>query len=434
MKREDYMKRITPRRARTLAAALAGVSMLSVSAAFAVDVTIWCWDTNFNGAAMREAAARYNAINPDVNIIIDDSDTQDNIRAKLQTQLLAGTTEGLPDIVLIQDDQAKKYLLSFPGAFEPIGDTIDMSQFASYKVAAATVDDKSYSLPFDSGVTGLFYRSDYFAEAGFSHDDLQNLTWDELIEIGKTVKETTGHELFGIDYNEVGWIRMMLNSAGQWYFNPDGSLNLVGNPAFKEALQVYQSLWTNGLAKPVSGWTDFTNSFTSGDVAAVPIGVWIVGTIKANAAADAGKWAVAPVPRLGGVPDSINASNWGGSSWYVLSSSPDEEKAAALDFLKTVWAGDVDFYQEILVNQGAVGTWLQAREGEAYQSSDEFFGGQPVWQDFSTWLAEVPDVDYGIFTSEVDAAISAQLPTIAEGGDIDAAIEAINAQAAQATQ
>ena len=42
--------------------------------------------------------------------------------------------------------------------------------------------------------------------------------------------------------------------------------------------------------------------------------------------------------------------------------------------------------------------------------------------------------DYGIFTGEVDSAVSAQLPTIAQGGDIDAAIQAINAQAAQQTQ
>ena len=426
--------RINFNRRHLLGAALAGVSMLATaSAAYAVDITIWCWDTNFNGAAMREAAARYNALHPDVNIIIDDADTQDNIRQKLQTQLLAGTTEGLPDIVLIQDDQAKKYLLSFPGAFEPIGDTIDMAQFAPYKVAAATVDGKSYSLPFDAGVVGLFYRSDYIEAAGFTAAALEDITWDRLIEIGKVVKEKTGHELFGIDYNEVGWIRMMLNSAGQWYFNADGTLNLVGNPTFKEALNIYQQLWSNGLAKPVSGWTDFTNSFTSGDVAGAPIGVWIGGTIKANAAADAGKWAVAPAPRLS-TEGSANASNWGGSSWYVLASSPDDEKAAALDFLKTVWAGDVDFYQKILVGQGAVGTWMKAREGEAYQSSDDFFGGQPVWQNFSTWMAKVPDVDYGIFTSEVDSAISAQLPTIAQGGDLDAAIEAINAQATQATQ
>jgi len=57
-----------------------------------------------------------------------------------------------------------------------------------------------------------------------------------------------------------------------------------------------------------------------------------------------------------------------------------------------------------------------------------------VWQNFSDWVVKVPDIDYGIFTGEVDSAISAQLPTIAQGGDIDAAIQAINAQAQQAVQ
>ena len=129
------MNRISTRWRRALGIAIAGISMLTVTAASAVDVTVWCWDTNFNGAAMKEAAARYKVSHPDVNIIIDDSATQDDIRAKLQTQLLAGNTQGLPDIVLIQDDVAQKYLQSFPGAFEPLSDAIDMTQFASYKVA-----------------------------------------------------------------------------------------------------------------------------------------------------------------------------------------------------------------------------------------------------------------------------------------------------------
>ena len=180
---------------RGLGIAVAGISMLTVSTAMAAEVTVWCWDTNFNGATMQEAAARYTKAHPDVTINIDDSASQDDIRAKLQTQLLAGNTEGLPDIVLIEDDVAQKYLQSFPGAFVPLSDSVDMSAFAQYKVAAATFDGKSYSLPFDSGVTGLFYRSDYLADAGYKADDLQDITWDKLIEIGKDVKAKTGHKL-----------------------------------------------------------------------------------------------------------------------------------------------------------------------------------------------------------------------------------------------
>ncbi|MGN6683059.1 MAG: ABC transporter substrate-binding protein, partial [Devosia sp.] len=195
------MTRFAPWR-RALGIAVAGISMITASAALAATtVNIWCWDTNFNGAAMREAAARYNKDHPDVTINIDVSMSQDDIRQKLQTQLLANNTQGLPDIVLIQDDVAQKYLQSFPGAFVPLGDSIDLSQFAQYMVAAATHDGKAYSLPFDSGVTGLFYRTDYLDQAGYKADDLQDIDWDKLIEIGKNVKAKTGHNLFGLDLN-----------------------------------------------------------------------------------------------------------------------------------------------------------------------------------------------------------------------------------------
>lgn len=409
----------------------AGISLLSISAAAAASVSVWAWDTNFNGAAMREAAARFNKIHPDVTIKVDDSMSQDDIRQKLQTQLLANTTAGLPDIVLIQDDIAQKYLQSFPNAFVPLSDQIDMKQFAAYKVAAATHDGKSYSLPFDSGVTGLFYRSDYLADAGFKPTDLDNITWDQLIEIGKTVKEKTGHPLFGLDLNGAGLIRIMMQSAGRWYFTKDGQLDILNNAALRAALTTYSKLWQAGIIKPVSGWTDFTGAFTSGQTAGTLNGAWMVATIKSKPD-QSGKWGVAPTPLLSGVDGATHYSNEGGSSWYVLSSAP--AKDTAVDFLKTIWAGDKDFYQKILVNQGAVGSLLSVRDGEAFQSSDPFFGGQPVWQNFTAWLAKVPAVDYGIYTAEVDSAVQAQLPAISKGGSIDDALKAINDQATQQMQ
>src|SRR3569623_1724794 len=161
---------------------VAGRSMMIASSALAATtVSIWCWDTNFNGAAMKEAAARYNKDHPDVEIKIADSMSQDDIRATLQTQLLANYTQGLPDIVLIQDDVAQKYLQSFPGAFVPVGESVDPAGFAQYKVKAATHAGKASSLPFDSGVTGLFYRSDYLEAAGYKAADLKDQTSDKFI-------------------------------------------------------------------------------------------------------------------------------------------------------------------------------------------------------------------------------------------------------------
>jgi lactose/L-arabinose transport system substrate-binding protein len=417
---------------RALGIAVAGAAMLVASAAMAATtVNVWCWDTNFNGAAMRAAAESYNKTHPDVTINIDVSMSQQDIRDKLQTQLLANNTQGLPDIVLIEDDVAQKYLQSFPGAFVPLGDSIDMKQFAQYKVAPATMNGKSYSLPFDSGVTGFFYRTDYLADAGYKDADLQGIDWDKLIEIGKAVKAKSGHNLFGLDLNGDGIIRIMMQSAGKWFFTPDGKLDIVDNAALKAALQTYAKLWQADIIKPVSGWTDFTGAFTSGDTVGTIDGVWMTGTVKSKPD-QSGKWGVAPIPKLAGVDGATNYSSEGGSSWYVLSSAP--AKDAAIDFLKTVWAGDKDFYQKILVGQGAFSAWMPAVDGDAYKSSDPFFNNQPVWKNFSDWQGKIPGIEYGLYTAEVDAAVQAQLPAISKGGNVDDALKAINDQAQQQMQ
>jgi lactose/L-arabinose transport system substrate-binding protein len=430
MKREDSMNRITSRWRNTLAVALTGISLFSVTAAQAAEITVWCWDDNFNGATMREAFSRYQANNPDdtINVVIFDKAAMEQ---KLQAQLASGQTDGLPDIVLIEDYRAQKYLLSFPGAFEPLTDRIDYTAFAPYKVEVGTVDGQMYSMPFDSGVAGLFYRSDILSEAGYEAADMENLTWDQVIEIGKDVKAKTGQTLFPIDPNASDFFRMSLQSAGSWYFDDEGNVTIADNPAFKSTLETYQRLLAADISKPKNGWNEYTGSFTSGDTLGTTSGVWMTATIKSNPELS-GKWAVAQPPRLGDVPESVNASNLGGSSWYVLSSAPEKEKA--IDFLATVWGQDVDFYQEILVNQGAVGSLLAAREGEAYKASDEFFGGTPVWQNWSEWLGQIPSVKYGIFTEEADSAVVAQIPAITSGGNIDEIIATIDAQVRQQTQ
>jgi len=176
---------------------------------------------------MRGAGDIYAKTHPDVSLNVIDTTSQDDVRTKLQAQLLSGSADGLPDIVLIEDDVAQKYLQAFPGAFEPLSDSIDMSKFAQYKVGAATHEGKSYSLPFDSGVVGLFYRSDYLAQAGYKADDLKDIDWDQLIKIGKDVTAKTGHPLLDIDFNERGLVHMMLQSVGAWYFKEDGSLDIL---------------------------------------------------------------------------------------------------------------------------------------------------------------------------------------------------------------
>jgi lactose/L-arabinose transport system substrate-binding protein len=288
-----------------------------------------------------------------------------------------------------------------------------------------TVDGAVYGMPFDSGVTGLYYRKDYLEQAGFKPEDMQDLTWDRFIEIGKEVEAKTGKKMLGLDVNDAGFIRILMQSAGGWYFDKDGNLSINGNPALKAALETEQKILQAGIYKPAAGWTEWVGTFTSGDVATVTTGVWITGTVKAQAD-QSGKWGVAPIPKLN-VEGASNASNLGGSSWYVTANSA--EKDEAIDFLNEIYAKDIDFYQKILAERGAVGSLLAAREGAAYSEADPFFGGEKVWQNFSDWLAKVPSVNYGVFTNEVDTAVTAHLPSLGQGAPVNDVLKAVDSQA-----
>ena len=50
------------------------------------------------------------------------------------------------------------------------------------------------------------------------------------------------------------------------------------------------------------------------------------------------------------------------------------------------------------------------------------------WQNFSDWLQKVPSVNYGMYTYEGDAAISAQLPALIQGTPVDKLLDAIAQQ------
>ncbi|MBT9371736.1 sugar ABC transporter substrate-binding protein [Rhizobium sp. CSW-27] len=411
-------------RSHGLRAALAGVGLMAAAPAFAAEITIWCWDPNFNVAIMREAGERYTKTHPDVTFNIVDFAKAD-VEQKLQTALASGTASALPDIVLIEDYGAQKYLQSFPGAFAPMSDKVDYSGFAPYKVEVMTVDGKVYGMPFDSGVTGLFYRRDYLEQAGFKPQDLQNITWDRYIEIGKAVEAKTGKKMTTQDLNNGGMTRIIMQSGNAWYFDKDGELAVEGNAALKGALEAQAKMVKAGIVKPATGWNDYVKAFTSGDVASVVTGVWITGTIKAQTD-QSGKWGVAPIPKLD-IPGAVSASNLGGSSWYVLAKS--KQKDAAIDFLNAIYAKDLDFYQKILTERGAVGSLMAARTGDAYQKADPFFGGEKVWQQFSDWLGKVPAVNYGIFTNELDNAVTANMADLTGGKAVDDVIKAIDEQA-----
>jgi len=358
-------------------------------------VTVWCWDPNFNLYAMKEAVAVYQKANPNVKVEI--VDMAQDIEAKIISGLQAGGA-GLPDIALFQDFRIEQFLADYPDAFVDLkAEGVDYSQFAAYKVGPMTVGGKVYGIPFDTGSTGLWLRTDYMKEAGIDPDAYlgKNLTWSEVIALGEKIKAKTGKPLLAYQSDNFDMLRIVVQSTGGQFFKDDGSLNLRSE-AFKKSLALFKELNDKGLLYQVVGWSDWINAINSDTSAGFLNAIWMVGSVKSRPENE-GKYMVLPTPLIEGVPGAANASNNGGSSWYVFSSS--KNKARAVDLLKSVWAtstpDNLEFYNKILKDAGAMGTFLPSQSGSNYKAGDDFFyKSQAVSKDFASWMANVPVLKY----------------------------------------
>ncbi|WP_062051820.1 ABC transporter substrate-binding protein [Bacillus sp. JCM 19034] len=388
-------------------------------------ITIWAWDVNFNIKALEIAQEHYQSINPNIEFEVIEN-AQDDIVQRLNTSLSSGTTRGLPNIVLIEDYRAQSFLNAYPDSFHPITGSFNAEDFAPYKLAPTSYDGENYGLPFDTGVTGLFVRTDYLEDAGYTADDLSNIDWYEYIEIGKDVYEATGKKMITTDPSDLGLIRTMIQSAGSWYMEDDGiTPNLANNEALKAAFTVYKDMVEEDIMGFHSDWSQFLQGFNSGDVASVQTGNWISPSIKAEES-QAGLWQVVEQPRLSGVDGAVNASNLGGSSWYVLDVDGKED---AVEFLVQTFGSNIDFYQDLVTEIGAIGTYMPAAEGEAYQYGDDYFQGQSIIATFSEWAELIPQINYGMHTYAIDDILVVEMQNYLNGKDLDEALADAQAQA-----
>lgn len=387
-------------------------------------ITIWAWDESFNIVAANKAKERYLKEKPDAEIEVVTM-AQDDIVAKLNTSLSSGSYEGLPNIVLIEDYRIQGYLTAYQDEFADLSSVAKAEDFAEYKTGVNYVDGKLYGIPFDSGVAATFYRTDLIEQAGYTKEDMNNLTWEKYIEIGKAVKEKTGVSMLTLDPSDLGQIRMMLQSAGSWYTDTDGNVSIANNQALKDAIKIYKELTESGIAKQTADWDQFVGAFNNGEVASVVTGCWITPSIK-KAEDQSGKWAIAPFPKMASNSVSKNASSIGGAGWYVLKNVDNSEMA--VDFLGKTFASDADLMNDLADAITLVSTLEKAADVANYSKGDEFFGEQEIFGDFAKWTSEVPSVNYGMHTYAIEDIMTEAVQAIIGGADIDTTLNSFQEQ------
>ena len=384
-------------------------------------LTVWCWDPTFNINAMNEAAEIYKKDHPGFELDVVEISSADIIQ-KLSTSTSAGNTaDVLPDIILFDDDLIAQEILSYPDVFMDLTNSgIDFSEFSEGKVAASVIDGKNYGVPFDSGAAIAAYRVDILKEAGYTIEDLTDITWSEFIKIGKDVKQKTGKALLNgsSGYNQIA---VMLTSCGGSYFDEDGNIQIADNKKVKRVSELYLEMLEAGVFQEETGWDTYIGNMNNGNVAGAMNGCWIMSSIQA-AADQSGLWKIANLPKVDGVEGATNYSSQGGSTWTITTECDDPE--LAIDFFKSTYAGSKEFYDKIL-ETSAISTWIPAGESEIYQQESEFFGGQKVYATIVDFTAKIPSCVRGAYIGTARTAHMTALTNVAySGADLDEELKA----------
>lgn len=397
------------------------VSQTGTSGGGDKDLTIQCWDS-FNVDAMKKAIEIYKADHPDVNIIVKEFLSAD-IQNVAQMSAMSGSYDSLPDIFLMDDQVFAKFLQNYPELFVDLTDSgIPFEDFAASKVANSVRDGKNYGVPYDSNTVIACYRTDYLAEAGYTIEDLTDITWDQFITIGEDVLAKTGMPMLTNVQGEPDLLNMMLQSAGISVFDENGKIDLVDNEGLKVAMNVYMELVEKGILQEQIDWSGYQGSINNGNVVGTINGSWITATIMSTDQEEqAGNWAVTNMPKLNDYPGATNYSAQGGSTWAVSANCSDYE--LAVDFFKSTWASSTEFYDSILTDLGAIATYLPAASSAAYNQEVAYFGNEAIYSKIVTYGGKIPTINKGIYWSEEKQALGVALVHVMSGHtDLDSAI------------
>lgn len=379
-------------------------------------LTVWTWDPNYNIPMIQKAADIYTEeVDPEFKIEISEIDKVD-INKKMQTAWSADATDDLPDIVLKDNIQFTIDMTSFGETYVPLSDYIDFSDFQETVVEQDTYNEKVYAMPLSDGPSVLMYRKDLFEKAGYSAEDMSNLTWDQLAEMNDKVYEKTG--IHGMMMDEAAWafpgtLELILSSMNIWYPTDPSAENLQDNPEMVKAMEQLVSLSTDDSALPVQNdWNQMVTELLAGNVAAFPGPIWMIPTME-QATDQNGKWAIAEFPRVDGADNGMNAANQGASSWGVTTASDNQQ--LAVDFLSYVYT-DVDYYQYIAENFFVVPYYQPALESDFYDTfTIDLFGDQPLFPQFIKSQAALEYVPRSAYNQIYVDAITSKIPDMIAG-------------------
>ena len=328
--------------------------VLPVNAENPVEIIFWHSMGGVNGEAIVKMVDDFNKANEGkIKVNVEYQGTYDDAINKVKA---AGMSAMPADVMQIYDIGSRFMIDS--GWALPVQEMIDaenydISQIEPNIAAYYTIDNKLYSMPFNSSTPLLYYNKTAFAEAGLD-PDTPPTNFDEIIEMAEklTIKDADGKiTRWGYGMGNYGWFfEQWMGKMGLHYVNNDNGRS--EEPATKvvfdenggaaEVFKVWKKLFDEGIITYLGrGNTDAKAAFISGDIVITLESTAALKSLLTNVGDDF-EIGTGFFPNIH--PDDKGGVSIGGGSLWMLQTGDDARQKAAWEFIKYMISPDVQAF------------------------------------------------------------------------------------------
>ncbi|MBM7570413.1 ABC transporter substrate-binding protein [Aquibacillus albus] len=367
-------------------------------------LTVWLWP----GMGIEEQIEQYDEEHENVEVEIQLAEFAD-VHSNLTTSLAAGS--GAPDISAVEVKGINKYIGNpqhFVNLFD-LGAEEVADDYLDWKFKQAQTIDGEYllGLPTDIGPQAMAYRTDVFEEAGLPTDreEVAELiqTWEDYIEVGKTIKEKTGKALI----DDAGGLYTVVEGQGEKkYYDAEGNIIIESNEQIDYAYNLATEVIESGLESGFEQWsTEWGTGMTNGDFATLLAPAWMMGFMQENAPDASGKWDIAKLP-------GETSGNWGGSFLTIPEQSDHPEEAYEL----IKWLLSPEQQLVTFERNGNFPSTPEIYETDAIQNfKSEYFSGAPVGQIYAEAAKDVSEVLEGPDSITIEEVLKDAIIRVRDG-------------------
>lgn len=361
---------------------LAGCSNNNQAVNDVTELTFWHSMGGKGGEAITALVDAFNESQDEIRVVAEYQGAYDDAVNKLKSSALRNAG---PDIMQLYEI-GTKWMIDSEYAI-PMQDFIDeegydVSHLEENILDYYTIDDKLYSMPFNTSTPILYYNKTAFEEVGLN-PEVAPTNFDEILEYSEKLTKKSGNitERYGYAMQIYGWffeqflIKQQLDYAneGNGRDNQATAVTFDTNQGALNIINGWKTLVDSGLIANFGRNGDaVTDSFASGKVAM---------TIASTASLTDIKSKINDTFELGTAYFSAVSStdeggvSIGGASLWIMDKGDDDKAKAAFEFIKFMVSADVQA-------QWAQATGYFSVNKEAYEipSMVEYLNNNPEFQ------------------------------------------------------